>query len=375
MKKSIAIAIAVLVVVLSGVFFGDDLKKFFFASQSPPKDVAVTDMKGKQSEDVEEVATGLKVPWDMAFLPEGDFLVTERPGTLLRIGDGQRRYEISGVRHIGEGGLLGIALHPDFSQNRFVYLYFTSQVGGQIENRVERYRFENDELSGREVILSGIPGASYHDGGRIEFGPDGFLYITTGDAGNAGLAQNKNSLAGKILRLNDDGATAADNPFGNAVWSYGHRNPQGLVWDGEGRLWSTEHGRSGALSGFDELNIIEKGGNYGWPTIQGDERKEGMNAPVLHSGSDYTWAPASATYYDGSIFFGGLRGEALFEAVLSATSKPELKIHFREEYGRVRMARMGDDGFLYISTSNTDGRGTPGSGDDRILKINPEIFR
>src|SRR3989344_1182867 len=225
------------------------------------------------------VAENLRIPWDIAFLPSGELLVTERSGTLLRIGDDQKKYEIEGVHHRGEGGLLGIALHPDFERNKLLYLYLTTKDGGGVSNRIERYRYHDDELTERLEILSGIPGSLYHDGGPIAFGPEGFLYITTGDAGEAQNAQEKNSFAGKILRIEDDGTIPADNPFGNVVYSYGHRNPQGLTWDDQGRLWSTEHGRSGLQSGYDELNLIEKGKNYGWPVIEGPETREEMVAP------------------------------------------------------------------------------------------------
>jgi glucose/arabinose dehydrogenase len=185
------------------------------------------------------------------------------------------------VHHAGEGGLLGMALHPRFDEHHWIYLYLTTVSDGGAENRVERYTFENDRLSDKKIIIDKIPGANYHDGGRIAFSPDGYLYITTGDAGKSNLAQATDSLAGKILRVHDDGSIPLDNPFHNAVWSYGHRNSQGLAWDDRGRLWATEHGRSGILSGFDELNLIEKGKNYGWPVIQGDESREGMERPIV----------------------------------------------------------------------------------------------
>ena len=221
-------------------------------------------------------------------------------------------------------------------------------------------------------------------GGKIAFGPDDYIYITTGDAGNAELAQNTDSLAGKILRLKDDGSIPGDNPFGNAVYSYGHRNSQGLAWDDKGQLWSTEHGRSGVLSGLDELNFIEKGKNYGWPVIQGDERREGMYSPVIQSGPDETWAPAGAVYLpakrqaglDGSIFFTGLRGESIYQAKISQDgSVGAIIAHFHGTFGRLRAIQIGPDGFLYISTSNTDGRGEPRPGDDKIIRINPSIFQ
>jgi glucose/arabinose dehydrogenase len=324
------------------------------------------------------LAENLHVPWAIAFLPSGDLLVTERPGTLLRIGKEDRsQHPIEGVRHIGEGGLLGITLHPDFEENHWLYLYLTASANGVVSNRVERYRYENDALSKRTEILTGIPGAQYHDGGALAFGPDGHLYITTGDASQSSLAQNTNSLAGKILRVHDDGSIPDDNPFGNAVYSYGHRNPQGITWDREGRMWSTEHGRSGVQSGLDELNLIEKGENYGWPVIQGSETRDGMEAPILHSGPTVTWAPASAVYYNGRIFFGGLRGEALYEARLPerVNEEPELLTHFHRAFGRIRAVAVGPDGMLYLTTSNTDGRGKPLPNDDRIIRVDPKILR
>lgn len=324
---------------------------------------------------VSVVAENLKIPWEIAFFPDGDFLVTERAGVLKRIGKNPEEYKIEGVEHSGEGGLLGAALHPNFSENRWLYLYFTTRVSGRIENRVERYRFKNGRLSEKTLIIGDIPAGAVHNGGRIAFGPDGYLYITTGDAGNGNLSQDINSLAGKILRLNADGVVPPDNPFSNAVYSYGHRNSQGIIWDNKGRLWATEHGRSGILSGFDELNLIEKGKNYGWPVIQGDERRGDMKNPIVHSGPDETWAPAGAVFWDGSIFFGGLRGQSLYEAKIGNADEVSLKAHFRGEFGRIRAVVLGPDGYLYIATSNTDGRGAPKENDDKIIRINPMLFR
>ena len=210
---------------------------------------------------------------------------------------------------------------------------------------------------------------------RLTVGPDGKLYVTTGDATSPNIAQDLRSLGGKILRINDDGTTPPDNPFQTRVYSYGHRNPQGLTWDDEGRLWETEHGRSGVQSGLDELNLIVSGGNYGWPEIEGDESKEEMIVPARHSGAGDTWAPASAVYWDGSIFFGGLKGEALYEAVLNGDSVVEVKEHFKNQYGRIRSIRVGPDDMFYITTSNKDGRGNVKAGDDKIIKVDPRMFR
>lgn len=327
---------------------------------------------GKDKEDIFEiVAENLRIPWEIVFLPDGELLITERPGTLQKVGRDRKIYTIEGVEHAGEGGLLGLVLHPRFSENHWLYLYLTMKASDGLINRVERYHLERDRLLEKKTIISDIPGAAYHDGGRIAFGPDGYLYITTGDAGNPKLAQDINSLAGKILRVRDDGSIPPDNPFGNAVWSYGHRNSQGLAWDDKGRLWATEHGGHGR----DELNLIEKGKNYGWPVIQGDERKEDMESPIIHSGPNETWSPAGAVFWDGSIFFGGLRGESLYETKFIGEHKVEVRSHFYQEFGRIRAVVLGPDGFLYITTSNTDGRGKPRPNDDKVIRINPRIFR
>ncbi len=328
----------------------------------------------RQDPDVEVIADNLQIPWEVAFLPDKEMLVTERPGRLLKIGKDKKVYQIEGVRHIGEGGLLGITLHPNFAENNYIYLYLTSSSGTQIVNRVERYHFDNDKLTDRELILDGVRGSSNHDGGRIEFGPDRYLYITTGDAEKPSLAQDKNSLNGKILRIKDDGSIPPDNPFGSAVYSYGHRNVQGIAWDNEGRLWATEHGRSGVLSGFDELNLIEPGKNYGWPTIQGDKSAAGMVNPIIHSGASETWAPSDVEFIGGDLFFTGLRGSALYQVKLSGVSVTSIIKHFDKEFGRLRAARMGTDGYLYITTSNRDGRGTVNQRDDKLIRINPNVF-
>jgi aldose sugar dehydrogenase len=343
------------------------------------------------------VASGLSIPWDLVFLPivseesgkqnAETILFTERTGNLVVLRNGtQKKVQISDTEHVGEGGLLGLTAHPNFSSNRFIYLYHTAQVGEGLMNRVVRYEFKDDTLTNQRVIIANIPGAQFHDGGRITFGPvetnqsgqaERFLYITTGDAQKPALAQDINSLAGKILRLHDDGRIPEDNPFGNAVWSYGHRNPQGLAWDSNGQLWSTEHGPSSALwpnCCQDEINFIEKGKNYGWPDSIGDKVLAGTAAPITHSSTE-TWAPASALYWRDSLFFGGLRGSALYEAVLNGQNVLEIKEHFKNEFGRIRTVALGPDGMFYLTTSNRDGRGNPKSGDDKIIKINPQVFR
>lgn len=323
---------------------------------------------------VEVVASGLDTPWEIVFLPSGEMLVTERSGNLVLIGRTVTRIQVPNVEQRGEGGLLGLALDPDYAVNKQIYVYLTSLENGQLVNRVERYVFKDAALSDREVIFEGILGANNHDGGRIEFGPDGYLYITTGDAQNPDIAQDIASLQGKILRVSSEGEVPEGNPFASAVWSYGHRNPQGLAWDAEGRLWSTEHGPSGLGSGYDELNLITPGANYGWPEIQGEEMLEGMLSPVIQSGGSVTWAPGDVEYLDGKLYFTGLRGTALYVVSLDGDRVTDFATFFSGEYGRLRAVRLGPDGYLYVSTSNRDGRANPGADDDLILRVNPNLM-
>lgn len=324
------------------------------------------------------ITEGLEVPWGIAFMPDNRMLVTERGGTVKIINlDGTvAATSIAtipvNVASDGEGGLLGIAVHPDFEKNQFVYLYYTyNSTGNSTLNRVIRMKFESEKLSDQQIIVDAIPGALYHNGGRIKFGPDKNLYITTGDAQDPDSAQSASSLAGKILRVTDDGKAVNGNPFGNLVYSYGHRNPQGIAWNDAGQLWETEHGRSNP-TGFDEVNYIESGKNYGWEVIQGDEGSGSMETPKVHSGSSGVWAPGSAAFIGDSLFFGGLRGEAMYEAVIGSNDVVELKEHFKGEFGRIREVVVGPDNMLYITTSNRDGRGRSQAGDDRIIRINPE---
>ncbi len=318
----------------------------------------------------EVVAENLYVPWSILRLPDGRLLVAERRGTLQFIGETQTSINVPGVSESGEGGLMGVALHPDFINNKFIYLYFTTRTGADITNKVVRYVLDGDILTEDMIIIDYIPGGPTHNGGRIAFGPDGLLYITTGDAGDSNLAQSLKSFAGKILRLHDDGVIPLDNPFDSQIYSYGHRNPQGLTWDSEGRLWLNEHGRSGVVSGLDEINLIIKGGNYGWPEIQGSDVKEGMITPTLHSGSTITWAPADLVFHNDKLYFTGLRGSTLYEvSILPDGTLAEATEYFKNEYGRLRALYLDIDGSLYFGTSNKDGRGRPKAGDDKILKI------
>lgn len=333
--------------------------------QSPSENTA-----SQENQDISIIAQNLEIPWEIIILPNGDILTTERPGRLIKISPKtQVISEIQGVRHVGEGGLLGMALHPDFENNNYIYLYYTTQENN-LTNKVSRFVLSENSLSQETVIIDNIPASQNHDGGRIAFGPDGMLYITTGDSSQASLAQDTKSLAGKILRINNDGSIPDDNPFGNEIYSYGHRNPQGLAWDNEGRLWATEHGPSGTQSGYDEINLIVKGGNFGWPEITGDQQKEDLISPVIQSGSTETWAPAGIVFLNNSLFFTGLRGQTLYKAEIISEGQLNLERFISSEYGRLRAITKDDNGNLYLSTSNLDGRGSPKANDDKILKIN-----
>jgi len=334
-------------------------------SNQQPAPVAEQRLNEAQLSTVTTIAGNLDTPWAIGKRPGGQFITSERSGTVRTIGANGQSFTIADVVEQGEGGLLGLTLHPDFTNQPYVYIYKTTD---NQTNVVERYRLQDDQLSDKDTIIQDIPAAQTHNGGEIKFGPDNKLYITTGDANAPNDAQNTSRLNGKILRLNDDGSVPADNPFNNPVWSYGHRNPQGLAWDDQGRLWSTEHGPSGSETGYDELNQIQKGGNYGWPLIRGDQTRNGLIAPVAQSGANDTWAPAGLAYANGSLYFAGLRGQTLYQARINSATSVTLTKHLSDEYGRLRSILV-DDQRLIIGTSNRDGRGTPQDGDDKLLSI------
>jgi glucose/arabinose dehydrogenase len=326
-------------------------------------------------------ARGLEIPWAIAFAPDGRAFVTERPGRVRVIRDGRldpNPVAVLPVAHVGEGGLLGLALDPEFPRRPFIYVYYTFEANG-LRNRVERLREQDGRLLRDRVLLDGIPGAFVHDGGRITFGPDGMLYIGTGDARQPGLAQNPQSLAGKILRITPDGDIPKDNPIrGSPVYSLGHRNVQGLAWHPRTKdLYATEHGPSGERGCCqDEVNIIRPGGNYGWPEVTGDEhvRNAQYVAPLVHSGPE-TWAPSGAAFissrpWKGRFLFATLRASHLRMIVLSEDGVGVVRQErFVEGFGRLRDVVEGPDGALYVLTSNRDSRGSPTPDDDRVLRI------
>jgi len=325
--------------------------------------------------EAEVVASNLEVPWSFAFLPGGDALVTERDsGRLLRVSASGDVREIQTLpeQGAGEGGLLGVAVSLDYERDGYIYAYYTTQQ----DNRVVRFRMGERP----QPILTGIPVNSFHDGGRIKFGPDGMLYVTTGDAGDTANSQDRSSLGGKILRLTPDGGVPEDNPSPNSpVYSYGHRNVQGLAWDAEGQLFASEFGENT----WDEVNLIRPGGNYGWPEYEGDGGEEaeadGFINPVT------TWPTSQASpsgaailvdgaipQWEGDLFVTALRGECLWHLELDENGnvigrEPLL----RGDAGRIRDVAQAPDGSLWISTSNHDGRGVPDASDDRIIRLGP----
>jgi glucose/arabinose dehydrogenase len=342
---------------------------------------------------VETVVRGLEVPWAMAFAPDGRLFVSERPGRIRVVHDGRLdpdRWATLAVEARGEGGLMGLALDPGFQSNPWVYVCYTFDAGRLTQNRISRLRDIAGRGSGEQVLLDRVPGAAAHDGCRLKFGPDGKLYATTGDATQRSLAQQVSSLAGKVLRLNSDGSVPEDNPFGptSPVYSYGHRNPQGLAFDPHsGSLFETEHGPSGevGIGNHDEVNVIVPGGNYGWPAAIGAPGLAQYRDPLL-AYPQFAVPPAGATFYSsarirewtGNFFFVTLRGEHLQRVVLDATRSRAITIErlfeegiYQGLYGRLRDVIEGPDGALYVSTSNRDGRGTPRTGDDRILRLVP----
>ena len=329
--------------------------------------------------EIEVIAENLNVPWAIDISNDGKIYFTERPGSIRVIEDGKLNPQpliTFGAPFIsqGEGGLMGIALDPDFSQNHYLYVIHSYQEGNKIYNRVVRLVENNNNAYIDRIIIDNIPGSQFHNGGKIKIGPDQKLYITTGDAQNPSLSQDLSSLAGKILRIELDGSIPPDNPFQNSpVYSLGHRNPQGLAWNSKNILYSSEHGQTA----HDEINIIIPGGNYGWPLVQGYEESTEIlvQKPLIHSNED-TWAPSGITFvnqgpWQEKLLVATLRGQQLLTISLNdnGTVVKNIESWFKDEYGRLREVVQGNDGSIYISTSNRDGRGNPDVSDDKIIRL------
>ena len=337
--------------------------------------------------EVENFAEGLEVPWSIVFTSDDHVLVTERTGAIRRIVSGQLAseplYIFEDVTRGGEAGLMGMAADPQYETNRYIYACYALPVTFGLNNRIVRLVDKGGSLALDAVILDSLPSARNHAGCRLRFGPDGKLYATVGDSLKPSLAQSLDSLAGKILRINPDGSIPADNPFPDSyIYSTGHRNPQGIDWKpGSGLMFSSEHGPSGfdGPPGGDEINLIEAGGNYGWPLVSHDEKREGTIPPLRQFTP--AEAPGSLLFYSSdvlpmftkSLFFGALRGEGLVRVELSEEDARDfLSVEkIISNVGRVREVVQGPDGFLYFSTSNRDGRGTVSQGDDHIYRILP----
>ncbi|MFD4411503.1 PQQ-dependent sugar dehydrogenase [Streptomyces sp. NPDC058476] len=318
------------------------------------------------------VTEDLKSPWGLAPLPEGGLLVSSRDeGTITRVDEKSGKKtelgQVPGVAPAGEGGLLGIALSPDYASDHMVYAYFTTAS----DNRIVRMLYDaqkppGEQLGAPDTIFKGIPKGMIHNGGRIAFGPDKMLYAGAGETGDRGQAQDKKALGGKILRMTPDGEPAPGNPFGDSVvYSYGHRNVQGLAWDDKQRLWASEFGQDT----WDELNQIKPGDNYGWPVVEGKGDNPRYHDPVAQWHTDEA-SPSGIAYAKGSIWMAGLKGERLWRIPLNGTKTSAAPEAFLTgKYGRLRTVVSAGGDKLWLTTSETDGRGSPGKGDDRILEL------
>ena len=316
--------------------------------------------------EVKQITTSNDVPWGVTFLPDGSALVSERDTFKIQ------RITAAGVKTVvgtvpgaattdGEGGLLGLEISPNFASDHYIFIYHTTTS----DNRLVRAKYENGAVSGYQVLLTGVAKSRYHNGGRLRFGPDGKLYIGTGDAQNGDRAQDLNSNNGKILRVNPDGSVPSDNPFaGKYIWSYGHRNVQGLSFDSQGRLWEAELGNSSK----DELNLIQKGKNYGWPICEGPCNTAGMTNPVR------TWgvaeaSPSGLAIVNDTLFMAALRGERLYRMKITGNTTATPTVHFQGTYGRLRTVEPAPDGGLWLTTTNGDKGGTPGGRNNKILHV------
>ncbi len=321
---------------------------------------------------VAEAATGLAVPWGLGFLPDGRAVVTERDERTVLLVDpeapeGSRVTEAGILEEAapqGEAGLLGVAVSPDFAVDRLLYFYVSTAE----DNRVVRATLDdNDQLGAPQVVLDGIPNGFIHDGGRLAFGPDGFLYVSTGETGVGELSQDPASLAGKIQRITPDGDPAPGNPAPDSpVWSLGHRNVQGLAFDDQETLWASEFG----ASTYDELNLIRPGSNYGWPEVEGRGGSSSYVNPRVVWSTDEA-SPSGLAYADGRLWLAALRGTRLWRIDVDGGEVGAVRDFFVGDSGRLRTVAVAPDGMLWVTTSNRDGRGDPAETDDRILVVDP----
>jgi len=337
------------------------------SSQASSSSPSATPTVSARPKVIGTIADHLEVPWGIGFLPDGSALVTERDsGRVLHI-TGRRVREVGHVsaqsQSGGESGLLGLAVSPSYAQDHRVFLYATTAG----DNRVLRTTFADGRLGALDPILTGIPNAFIHDGGRMVFGPDKMLYVSTGEGGVPSRAQDRSSLGGKILRITQDGDPAPGNPDRSSpIWTWGHRNVQGLAFDDHGNLWASEFGQDT----FDELNLIRKGHDYGWPVVEGKGEAAGMTNPQV------TWAtddasPSGLAFLDGRLWLGALKGERLWRVDVDGQKASDEKAFFVGKYGRLRTVVRAPDGNLWVTTSNRDGRGDPAAEDDRILLVRP----
>ncbi|MGP3925838.1 PQQ-dependent sugar dehydrogenase [Streptomyces sp. 8N616] len=315
---------------------------------------------------IKTISSGWSIPWGLSWLPDGSALFTERDTYLVhKLTQAGQKTEVGKVPNVvttgGEGGLLGVAVSPDWNSDHHIYLMHSASG----DNRIVRMTYDGSSLSDYTVLVTGIKKNKYHNGGRIKFGPDGYLYATTGDGQTPDLAQDKNSLNGKILRMTKDGKPAPGNPFGTLVYSLGHRNPQGITWDPEGRLWEAEFGNSK----YDELNLIESGKNYGWPVCEGSCDNSGMTNPKRQ------WAvseasPSAVAYADGAIYMAALRGERLWRIPVDGSNAGTPAAYYVNQYGRLRtVEKVPGKNALWLSTTNADNNGGEPDGADKVFQV------